>query len=260
VLKVMKLYIFILSISCSLCSFASGNQVHLDKAPLDPTDYASLQRGAKTFMNTCSGCHGIQYTRYGSLAKGIGITDEQGKVLDKVVQDSLIFGNAAKMTDAIKTSMRTADAEKWFGTAPPDLSLVAKSKGADWVYTFLRSFYLDESRPWGVNNTVFEDVGMPHVLANLQGILVPEYKSTIHDIGGKQVEDKVISSLTLAHSGSLSTDEYDKVVADLVNFLSYVADPHQVERKNIGVFVIAFLVIFTVFAYLLKREYWKDVH
>lgn len=259
-MKVVKFCAFILSVSVSVCSYAGGGNVPLDKAPLDPSDYASLQRGARTFMNSCSGCHGLKYTRYESLAKGIGITDEQGVVLDNVVKESLMFNGGAKMTDSIRTSLQKADAEKWFGTAPPDLSLVAKSRGADWVYSFLKGFYKDVNRPWGVNNTVFPDVGMPHVLSHMQGVVIPDYQTVSHNVDGKLVEENVIASLKVAQSGSLSSEEYDQVVGDLVNFLSYVSDPHQVERKNIGVFVLAFLVIFTVFAYLLKREYWKDVH
>lgn len=259
-MKVVKVFAFILSLLASVCSYAGGTNVPLEKAPLDPSDYASLQRGARTFMSSCVGCHSLQYTRYESLAKGIGITDEQGVVLDGIVKDSLMFDSSAKMTDAITTSLSKEDSAKWFGTAPPDLSLVAKSRGANWVYSFLKGFYKDSSKPWGVNNTIFPDVGMPHVLLGMQGIVMPEYKSVSHEIDGKTVEEKVIDSLKVTQAGTLSSEEYDQVVGDLVNFLSYVSDPHQVERKNIGVFVIAFLVIFTVFAYLLKREYWKDVH
>lgn len=212
------------------------------KAPIDITDYVSLQRGARLFMNECSGCHSLKYTRYDSMAKGIQITDESGKVLEQIVKENLIFVGK-NLSSPIVTAMSPVDAENWFGVVPPDLTLEARYRGADWLYAYLRSFYVDPSRPWGVNNTVMPAVAMPHVLLNLQGeqILTPE-------------------GLKLVTNGSMTPQEYDTAVADLVNFLCYISEPAQIKRREIGLWVLVFLGIFVVFAYLLKREYWKDVH
>jgi ubiquinol-cytochrome c reductase cytochrome c1 subunit len=166
-----------------------------------------------------------------------------------------------KVNSTIGVSMPKVDAQKWFGVAPPDLSLVARSRGNDWLYTYLRSFYLDSKRPWGVNNTVFPDVGMPHVLINLQGEQAPVYRTEkITDDNGQVTEKQVISHLELKKPGSMNPAEFDQAMTDLVNFLDYVGEPHKLERKRLGVWVMLFLVIFTLFAYLLKREYWKDIH
>lgn len=212
------------------------------KAPLDITDYASLQRGARLFMNECSGCHSLKYTRYDSLAKGIQITDESGKVLDQIVKDNLMFVGDS-LTSPIETAMRSKDAANWFGMAPPDLTLEARYRGPDWIYNYLLSFYVDPSRPWGVNNLVFPEVAMPHVLLELQG---------------EQVKTK--DGLKLVTQGSMTPEQYQAAVADLVNFLYFVSEPNQSERHRIGGWVLVFLGIFVVFSYLLKREYWKDVH
>lgn len=216
--------------------------IPLDKAPIDVTDYASLQRGARLFMNECSGCHSLKYTRYDSLAKGIQITDEAGKILDKIVKEDLMFvGNS--LSDPIQTSLQSADAANWLGIAPPDLTLEVRYRGADWLYTYLRTFYFDAKRPWGVNNLVFPDTAMPHVLLELQG------EQILTDDG-----------LKLVKAGKMTAEQYDNAVADLVNFLCYVSEPVQALRREIGVWVLVFLGIFAVFSYLLKREYWKDVH
>jgi ubiquinol-cytochrome c reductase cytochrome c1 subunit len=221
---------------------AESSKIELQKAPIDISDSASLQRGAKLFMNECSGCHSLKYTRYDSLAKGIQITDEEGKVLEKIVKDNLMFVGDS-ISSPINSAMASKDAESWFGVAPPDLSLEARYRGVDWLYTYLRSFYVDPKRPWGVNNLVYPDVAMPHVLLNLQG------EQVLTDNG-----------LKLVNKGSLTPEQYDLAVADLVNFLSFVSEPVQLERRKIGVWVLVFLGIFLVFSYLLKREYWKDVH
>ncbi len=229
-----------MSLSCNL--HAAETQVEMVKAPVDVTDYASLQRGARLYMNECSGCHSLQYTRYDSMAKGIQITDESGKVLDKLVKDNLMF-TGDSITSPIYTAMRTQDAANWFGMAPPDLTLEVKYRGADWVYNYLLNFYVDKKRPWGVNNLIFPDVAMPHVLLELQGeqVLTPE-------------------GLKIVRPGSLTPEQYKQAVADLVNFLCYISDPEQTTRKEIGVWVLVFLGVFVVFSYLLKREYWKKIH
>lgn len=225
-----------------ICSAAlASDSVHLDRAPIDIRDYVSMQRGAKTFMQECSGCHSLQYMRYDALAKGIEITDEEGKVLSKIVKDNLMF-TADNLSDPIKTAMHSEDAANWFGVTPPDLSLISRVRGVDWLYTYLRAFYVDPNRPWGVNNTVFADTAMPHVLAEYQGEQLLEN-----------------NKLVLSKKGSMTSAEYDSMVADLVNFLAYVGEPIKVERQTVGAWVLVFLGIFIIFSYLLKREFWKDV-
>ncbi|GIX35402.1 MAG: cytochrome c [Lysobacteraceae bacterium] len=206
---------------------------------------ASLQRGAAMFMSYCSGCHSLGYQRLSRAAADLGIPED-------VAMDKLNF-TGAKFGDHIKASMRPADGEKWFGKAPPDLSLIARSKpgGPDWLYTFLKSFYADESRPSGWNNTVLPGASMPHVLWELQGIQRPVYAAG---------HEGHIERLELATPGKLSPQEYDAAIRDLVNFLTYVGEPAAMQRTSLGVWVILYLAAFTFLAWLLKKEYWRDVH
>lgn len=207
-------------------SASENSNVNFEKAPIDPNDPASLQRGAKIFMNQCSGCHSLKYVRYREMARDIGIVDKNGQVLDNIVKEDLMFVGE-RLEDPILTALKPTSGQDWFGVAPPDLSLVARSRGVDWLYAYLRAFYADNKKPWGVNNKVFPDVAMPHVLANVQMSMTPK--------------------------------EYDAYVADLVNFLAYVGEPIKLKRERMGVWVLLFLMIFFVFAFLLKREYWKDI-
>lgn len=247
----IKFFLVYFLASASMLAIANDHEVALDKAPLNPNDKASLQRGAAIFMNKCASCHSLGYVRYKSLAQGIGMTDAQGDVFEDIVQENLNFISDS-VNDNIVSSMNPKLAEKWFGVTPPDLSLVTRSRGSDWLYTYLRGFYKDNSRPFGVNNTVFPDVGMPHVLLDEQGVVEPVYSSK----EGKKVEE-----LVLVKEGTLgSKANYDRMVADLVNFLDYVGEPVKQERKRMGVFVLLFLLVLTVFTYLLKREYWKEVY
>lgn len=242
---------FLIGLLLSTTLFAEEHAVKLEKANIDPTDVVSLQMGAKTFMNYCAGCHSLQYVRYNALGKGIGIVDEKGNLLEDAIKENLIFGNG-KITDTIARRMPAASAESWFGIVPPDLSLSARVRSINWLYTYLKSFYRDNSKPWGVNNLVYPDVAMPHVLVNLQGVQVPVYK--------KGSDNKIIESLILEKPGTQSAAEYDQTIKHLVNFLGYVAEPIQQERKRLGVWVLLFLGVFFVFATLLKKEYWKDIH
>lgn len=214
-----------------------------NKFRADVTDYASLQRGARLYMNECVGCHSLKYMRYDSMAKGIQITDESGKILDQIVKENLMF-TGTSLNEPILSAMTAIEGANWFGMAPPDLTLEARYRGAQWLYDYLRSFYVDPNRPWGVNNLAFPDVAMPHVLLNLQGeqILTPDGK------------------LQLVKPGSMTVVEYDAAVADLVNFLCYISEPAQTQRREMGVWALVFVGIFVVFSYLLKREYWKNVH
>ncbi len=222
----------------------------LDKAPVNLADQASLQRGAKLFVNHCMGCHSIQYERYNRMARDLGLTDEQ-------VKDNLMFIADIKVGDQMKIAMPQQDAKKWFGAAPPDLSVIARARGSDYLYTYLRTFYLDGKRPWGVNNAAFPEVGMPHVLWELQGWQEPVYK-TVEEGEGETKEE--ITGFKVVKAGSMTPPEFDAAMADLVNFLTYVGEPVKLERQRIGVWVLAFLVLAFAVVDPLKKEYWKDVH
>ncbi|MGC9401280.1 cytochrome c1 [Vibrio genomosp. F10 str. 9ZC157] len=245
----MKKWIVILFALLPSLALAAGGNVHLDKANNDLSDQASLQNGAKLFMNYCFACHGTQYQRYERVAKDIGIP------LD-LMKENLMFDPEAKIGDLMVSAIPQDSAAKWFGGPPPDLTLVARVRGTDWLYTYLRSFYTDSSRPFGVNNIVFPSVGMPHVLEELQGIPEPVYETKIVD----GVEHKTVVGVKTDGSGELNTEEYDSAVRDLVNFLEYSGDPVKLERHALGWWVMAFLVIFTIVVVLLKKEYWRDVH
>jgi len=227
---------------------AAGGGFPLDKAEYDLSDKASLQRGAATFMNYCAGCHSTQYQRYNRVAADIGIPDD-------LMKENLVF-TGAKIGDLMKSSMSEKDAARWFGAPPPDLTLVARVRGADWIYTYLRSFYVDETRPFGVNNAVFPSVGMPHVLEPLQGTPRAEFKT--HTLDG--VEMQQVVSIKSDGNGEMNNEEYDQTVLDLVNFLVYSAEPVQQERERMGFWVLGFIAIFFIFTVLLKKEFWRDVH
>ncbi|HWS02715.1 MAG TPA: cytochrome c1 [Gammaproteobacteria bacterium] len=240
-----KIILSFLLVLLPALTLAAGGGVHLDKADIDLHNQQSLQRGAKVFVNYCLSCHSAQFQRYNRMARDIGLTDNQ-------VIENLMFASD-KVGSTMTVAMSRADGKTWFGAAPPDLSLTARSRGVDWLYTYLRTFYVDETRPFGVNNVVFPSVGMPHVLWELQGVQKAVYKKDEH---GKDVIDR----LEIVEPGKLTPVEYDQTVRDLVGFLSYVSEPVQLERKALGVKVILFLLVLLVVAYLLKKEYWKDVH
>lgn len=245
-----KIIVALMFLALPGLSLAAGGEGYpLAKAPIDPHNKASLQRGAKYFVNYCMGCHSLEHQRYNRLARDIGLTDEQ-------VKDNLIF-TGAKVGDTMKNAMPKAAAKQWFGVTPPDLTLIARSRGVDYLYTYLQTFYKDPTRPFGVNNAAFPNAGMPHVLWELQGMQEPVY--AMHkDAAGNEV--KTIASFKLTQPGSLSPPEFKEAMADLTNFLAYVAEPIKLERQHIGVWVLLFLALTTVVFYLLKKEYWKDVH
>jgi len=230
-----KLLIALVTLLPSLAMAASGHNVHLESANVDLHDKESLVRGLDLFQQYCSGCHSTQYQRYERVATDLGISTDD-------MRSKYILNNA-KIGDLMENAIPTADAAKWFGAAPPDLTLVARVRGEDWVYSYLKGFYADETRPFGVNNTVFPLVGMPHVLQDLQGLAVKQEDGTFVTTGGK-----------------LTAEEYDQAVRDITGFLVYSAEPVQLERKALGMWVLGFLFIFFIIAYLLKKEYWKDVH
>lgn len=218
-----------------------------DRANNDVANVASLQRGARNFVNYCMGCHSAKYVRYNQLARDLGMTEQQ-------VIDNLMFG-AARPTDTMGIAMRPADGERWFGIAPPDLSLMARSKGPDYIYNFLRTFYVDPSRPTGVNNLMLPNAAMPDVLWQLQGLQKAVFEEEEHK-GATQLVFRKFEQVT---PGKLTPEEYDEFVRDTVNFLDYIGEPMKLKRQSLGILVVAFLLVFGLFAYLLKQEIWKDV-
>lgn len=242
----MKKIILILSLLLPLAALASED-VHLDKAPINPGDKESLQRGAKVFVNYCLNCHAAASMRYNRL-QDIGLTEEQ-------IKANLLFAGE-KVGETMTVAMRSGDAKLWLGAPPPDLSVIARSRGADWLYTYMRGFYRDDTRPTGWNNTAFASVGMPHVLWQLQGEQRLKVTETV-DADGSKVESHV---LELVKPGKLTPAEYDSMVGDLINYLDFMAEPGKVKRYNLGVVVLIFLAIFFFVALALKKEFWKDVH
>lgn len=241
-MKRLKNFLFLLA-AAPVVAFASGAGVHLDKAPINVADQDSLQRGARVFVNYCLNCHSAVSMRY-SRMENLGLTEEQ-------IKGNLLFA-AEKPGETMRAAMSKGDSKAWFGAAPPDLSVIARSRGADWLYTYLRGFYRDETRATGWNNTVFDKVGMPHVMWSLQGEMVPVYK--------KEGEHEVIERLELVKPGSVTLAEYDAMMGDLVNYLVWMGEPAQLQRKQLGVIVLLFLAVFFVVAYYLKKEFWKDIH
>ncbi|MBV2193811.1 MAG: cytochrome c1 [Azonexus sp.] len=227
-----------------MLALASGGNVHLDKWQGSVSDKAALQNGAKLFVNYCLNCHGASYMRYKNLID-LGLTEQQ-------VKDNLMF-TSDKIGGLMAVAARAEEQKQWFGATPPDLTIIARARGeagnagagADWLYTYLRSFYRDENRPTGWNNVVFENVGMPHVLYGLQG---------------QQVLNHETHKLELAVPGQLAPAEYDKAVSDLVSFMVWMGEPQQEFRRTLGIFVLAFLALLFVVSYALKKEYWKDIH
>ena len=224
----------------------SAEEAGLEKAGINIRDTAAIQRGAKWFVNYCFSCHSASYMRYKRLSEDLGLDEDQ-------VQRNLVFADV-KLGETMQIAMRPKDSEAWLGKTPPDLSLVARSRGADWLFTYMKTFYMDESGGW--NNLALPNAAMPHVMWQLQGIQVPVW-STHEDGHG---EKAVIDHLTLLTPGLQTPEEYEKTVRDLVTFLDYLSEPAKVKRKNIGIWVMLFLVLFAGVSYLLKAEYWRDVH
>ena len=227
-------FFIIIFLFISPLSFSAEN-IELSKAPVDLTDNLSLQRGAKIFTNYCLNCHGAKYMRYSNL-QDIGLSAETIK------NDLLFTGN--KIGDTMSVNMSMKDSKKWFGAAPPDLSVVARSRGADWIYSYMRGFYRDPTRPMGWNNTVYVNSAMPHILWELEGekILNPKTKK-----------------LEKFTSGKLNAKEYDATIADLTNYLVYMSEPDQLKRKKMGYYVIGFLLLLLFLTINLKKEYWRDI-
>ena len=255
------LHLILLLVSAS--AFASGTAVHLEHFDPDPRDLPSLQNGARVFFNYCAGCHSLKYQRYEKTADDLGIPHD-------VALESLIF-TGQKIGGLMETSMPAASSA-WFGAAPPDLTMVTRVRGSDWVYTYLKSFYLDESRPLGVNNVVFKNVGMPNVLQELQGVQrLGTYPRPKLNSDGAEQRDPLQSGKKILvptaqvlelelNSGAMTPEDFDATTRDLVNFLTYVGEPSRLDRQRIGVYVILFLVVLYVFTFLLGREFSNHKH
>jgi ubiquinol-cytochrome c reductase cytochrome c1 subunit len=222
--------------------------IPLIKAGTDISNTESLQRGARNFMNYCSGCHSLKYLRYNRLAADLKIPESE-------LAADLMF-TSDKAFDTINSSM-PKDSEAWFGKAPPDLSLMARERGPDYLYSYLKGFYVDKTRPWGVNNLYLPSAAMPDVLAELHGLQKPVFKNEQDERGNARM---VLVGADAMTPGSMKPEEYDQFVRDTVNFLDYAGEPVKNKRQSMGVFVTLFLLVFFAFAYLLKKEYWKDVH
>jgi ubiquinol-cytochrome c reductase cytochrome c1 subunit len=231
----------------SVESFAAGGGGDLEPADIDPGNISSLQRGARNFMNYCSGCHSAQYVRFNTIGKHLELSEEE-------LIANLMF-NAEKTFETIQASMPAEDAARWYGTAPPDLSLMARAKGADYVYNFLKSFYLDSDSPTGVDNNVLPGTSMPHVLWELQGY----QKAVFSEHKDGEVISLVFEHFEPATTGSMDAEDFDDFVRDTVNFLAYIAEPIRSERRVIGTWVIIYLLVFFVIAVMLKKQIWKDV-
>ena len=227
-----------------LAGASAGSDADLDSLNIDLADRSSLQRGARTFVNYCLSCHGASYMRYERMAKDLGISDE-------LLRENLMF-NTDKPGELMVTSMPEDGAKQWFGVIPPDLSVTARYRSPDWIYTYLRSFYVDESTPTGWNNVLFPNVAMPNVLYEWQGSRRAHFAETE---GSKHFE-----GFEQISNGQMTNEEFDSAIQDLTNFMVYLAEPAKLVRYRIGLWVTIFMVLFTIFAYFLKKEYWRDVH
>lgn len=263
-MKKIAILLFALgTVLASGSSFAAGGgNLVKDVPPINVKDKTSLQNGAKLFINYCLSCHSAAYSRYNRVAEDLEIPVE-------LLKENLMF-TTEKTGDLMTTTMPEADAKKWFGVAPPDLTLVSRVRKPDWIYTYLRAFYLDESSPSGWNNSLFENVAMPHALYELQGVqrLVGKLDADeLHDREAHAADtDNAAYNIVgdakfdLVHAGMLSPAEFDKAMADLTAFLVYLAEPAQLKREKIGIYSIIFLIILMGLCWLLKKEYWRDVH
>lgn len=230
-----------------MVAMASEEEVHLDKAPINLNNQESLQRGARLFVNYCLNCHSANYMRYNRLVD-IGLSEEQ-------IKSNLLFAGE-KVGDTMTVAMPKDDSKAWFGVVPPDLTVEARARTADWLYTYLRGFYRDDSRPTGWNNVAFSNVGMPHILWELQGQQVLKTEEHVDENGVKTETHRLV----LDKPGTMTPVEYDSAMADLVNYLVFMAEPAQTQRKKLGIFVLLFLGLLFVVSYYLKKEFWKDIH
>jgi len=248
VTRLARLFVLALFLWSSHGIAAGGGGAHMESADIDPDNVASLQRGARNFMNYCSGCHSAQYVRYKTIGKHLELSEEQ-------LIDNLMF-NAEKTFETIQTAMPAADAARWYGTPPPDLSLMARAKGVDYVYNFLKGFYVSEESPTGVDNLALEGTSMPHVLWELQGYQQANFEYHENEDGSVTKSFAGFEQLT---AGAMDAELYDEFVRDTVNFLAYISEPIRSDRRKLGVWVMMYLIFFFVLAVMLKKQIWKDV-
>lgn len=232
-------------------TFAAGGGFPLEPVTIDLGDKAALQRGAKTYVNYCLGCHSLQYMRYNRIAQDLSLSED-------LVAENLMF-TADKVVEQMHIAMPEQQAERWFGVVPPDLSVIARSRGPDYLFTYLTTFYQDDdpARLFGVNNMVLANAAMPNVLWTLQGIQKPVYEE-VQGADGKT--HKEFQRFEVVQAGAMSEGEFKRTVSDLVNFLVYVGEPAKLHRYSIGIWVLAFIAVFFVLARALYKEYWRDVH
>ncbi len=243
-----KLLIAILMMALPALGMAAGSSIPLLSANIDLDDKESLQRGAAIFINNCLNCHSAHYMRYNRMSEDLGMSDSDLK--------AMMFATD-RVGDTMKVALDPKEANSWFGTVPPDLSVIERFRGDDWLYTYFLSFYKDDSRPFGVNNLLFKDVGMPHVLVGMQGLADPIYKDvTLPD--GTIIQ--VVDGISQPAGGLMSVPDYEESVRDLVGYMVYMAEPAKLVRYDLGWKVIAFLIFLTFLLYLLKKEYWRDIH
>ncbi|MGG7055185.1 cytochrome c1 [Nitrosomonas sp. ANs5] len=243
-MRTMKILLFI-ALLVPFATHSGGSDLVLDKAPIDTSDHASLQRGAKSFVEYCLTCHGASFMRY-NRHRDIGMSEDD-------IRGQLIH-TGQKTGGLMESAMKKKEAEEWFGVVPPDLSVIARARGADWLYTYLRTFYRDSTTYSGWNNLTFDKVAMPHVLHQLQGqqVLKADQKSGS--------SGSAMSNLEIAVPGLMTKAEYDNFVVDLVNYMVYLGEPHAAHRKELGTMVILFLIGMLGLTYLLYKEYWRDIH
>ena len=233
-------------------AMAAGGATLLYKTPnIDETDKAAIQRGARVFVNYCLTCHSAEYMRYKRVADDLGISEP--------IMKKNLMNAADKFHDGMTVAIEADDAKRWFGVPPPDLSVIARSRGRDWLYNYFMTFYRDDSSPIGVNNVTFQGVAMPHVLWELQGWQEPVYEETVSQGESGEMEKHIVG-MKLVEPGKLSPKEYKQLIRDLVTYMVYMGEPAELQRHRIGFWVLAFLFVFGMLAYALKREYWKDVH
>lgn len=248
-MKTLARYLSVAALLLPLSSFtvSAAGGAGVEHSGANVSDTASLQRGAKWYVNYCQGCHALGYMRYNRLAKDLDLTED-------MTMENLVF-STAKFGETMDIAMKADQSINWFGKTPPDLSLVGRSRGPDWLYSYLLGFYQDDSGGW--NNSLLPNAAMPHVLWQLQGIQTPVYREEISESG---FTHQVIDHFELATPGSQTVEEYKETARDLATFLQYVGEPAVLQRKKLGVWVLLFLAVFTFIAYLLKVEYWRDVH
>ncbi len=243
-----KLMIAILMMALPALGMAAGPSIPLLSANIDLDDKESLQRGAAIFIHNCLNCHSAHYMRYNRVSEDLGMAESEIK--------SMMF-TTDNVGDTMVVALDPKEAKAWFGTLPPDLTVIERFRGADWLYTYFLSFYKDDSRPFGVNNLLFKDVGMPHAMLGMQGLADPIYRDETLPDGSIR---KVVDSLSQPAGGAMSTADYEEAVRDLVGFMVYMGEPAKLVRYDLGWKVILFLIFLTFLLYLLKKEYWRDIH